>query len=364
MKTEQLGINFDVPEVTIETERDLLKRQSNQIELLPLNEYDHVIVQLSAGKDSMVVLWKLLELGVPKEKIELWHQVVDGRFEDKVELFDWPCIESYIDSVGKLYGIQTFYQWRESGIYGEMMRKNSLSGDVFYDNGSEVKRLKTTRGKKSTRLKWPAASADLRIRYCSAYVKIDVARRVLNNDPRYKGTIDNPKKILVCSGERRAESANRAKYNECEVHPSNTMSRICHTWRPVIDFSEEEIWSYYEKRRFLPAPPYLLGYNRTSCFGCIFSTADLWAICREIAPERFNHFVRLEKELNFTIDTNRIPLEQKADMGSLKRLPKDKRVSKWVQMAFSRAFKPEDLITEKFELPAGAFNGGAEGGPL
>ena len=39
-------------------------------ELLPLEEYDLIVVLLSGGKDSVACYYKLLELGVPKEKIE------------------------------------------------------------------------------------------------------------------------------------------------------------------------------------------------------------------------------------------------------------------------------------------------------
>lgn len=37
-------------------------------EILPLEEYDLIIVLLSGGKDSIACFYKLLELGVPKEK--------------------------------------------------------------------------------------------------------------------------------------------------------------------------------------------------------------------------------------------------------------------------------------------------------
>ena len=47
-------------------------------ELLPLEEYDLIIVLFSGGKDSVAAYFRLLELGVPKEKIELWHHDIDG----------------------------------------------------------------------------------------------------------------------------------------------------------------------------------------------------------------------------------------------------------------------------------------------
>lgn len=67
------------------------------IDLLPLSEYDYIIVSESGGKDSMACLFYLLDLGVPKEKIELWHQSVDGGGADYIEFMDWPVTENYID---------------------------------------------------------------------------------------------------------------------------------------------------------------------------------------------------------------------------------------------------------------------------
>ncbi|MDE3841062.1 hypothetical protein C0966_17510 (plasmid) [Bacillus methanolicus] len=51
---------------------------SKKVELFPLDDYDHIIISASAGKDSMACLFYLLDLGVPSKKIELWHQSVDG----------------------------------------------------------------------------------------------------------------------------------------------------------------------------------------------------------------------------------------------------------------------------------------------
>ena len=42
-------------------------------ELLPLEDYDLIIILFSGGKDSTAAYYKLRELGVPKSKIELWH---------------------------------------------------------------------------------------------------------------------------------------------------------------------------------------------------------------------------------------------------------------------------------------------------
>lgn len=328
-----------------------------EFELLPLEAYDKILVGASAGKDSSACLLHLLEIGVPPQKLELWHHRVD----DGEAMYDWPCTDSYVTRLGELFQIPVYFQYREGGIYGEMLRENRLTNDVIYeDENKNLVRLQTMRGKLSTRMKFPAITASLQTRWCSASAKIDVMRRVVNNDPRLQGTPGEPMKILVVTGERWEESKQRSTYLEAEIHPCNSKNRIVHWWRPVISWSEKDIWDIHRRWNLRPSPVYYLGFSRMSCMGCIFSTPDLWAIIRHIAPERFEKFVAVEKGINHTMDP-KMTLTQKADRGCLDRLPKDPRVTEWIAMALSHDLRKEDLIMEQWELPAGAFRG-AEGG--
>lgn len=335
---------------------------THRVELLPLDEYDLVIANVSGGKDSVAEVLFLLEQGVPAHKIELHHQSIDGEPGKAEPFMDWACTENYVKAMGEALGMKIRFQWREGGFKQELLREERMSLGVGFENEGELFYLPTLRGKISTRKKWPAKSANLAVRWCSSSLKIEVFKRAINNYPDLKGDPFNPLKILVLTGERREESAARAKYAETELHPCSTRSRIVHWWRPVIDFTEEQVWALMEKYRITPHPAYILGWNRTSCFGCVFSSPDLWAMMREIAPERFNSLVRMEKELNFTID-HKHTLEEMASMGSIDRLPKEWRTSKYVKMALEGHFTVDDFFTEKWELPAGAFRG-SEGGSI
>ena len=59
--------------------------------------------------------------------------------------------------------------------------------------------------------------------------------------------------------------------------------------------------------------------------------------------------------MNHTIDTNRVTLNDKANLGTINRLPRDARLSDWVELALNRNFNVDDLIMDKWEVPAGAF---------
>jgi 3'-phosphoadenosine 5'-phosphosulfate sulfotransferase (PAPS reductase)/FAD synthetase len=337
---------------------------TRDIGLLPLTEY-RIVVAISGGKDSVAALLALLESGVNPCQIELHHHLVDGDHRSGHWFFDWQISTSYVIALGEYFNIPVYMSWRDGGILKELMRTHERTADVLYeDPDGNVTHLPTTKGKYSTRRRWPAMSPDLSVRYCSAVAKIDTFRRWLNNDPRFKGTTENPCKVLVVTGERREESSNRAKYLEKEVHPCNTKSRIVHSWRNVINWSEQEVWDIFKRFKLAPNPVYNLGFSRLSCQTCVFFSPDNWAMLRHINPELFQRLVDKEIELGHTIDP-RMSLTEKADKGSINRMPvHDPRFAKWVEAALTPRFRKEDLIVDgEWELPAGAF-GGSGGGPV
>jgi len=261
--------------------------------LLPLDEYDLVIVSYSGGKDSLACLLHLLELGVPRSKIELHHNDVDGHGEP---LMDWPVTTAYVKATGAALGIPVVFSWREGGFVQEMLRDHSPTAPVSYERNGQRVSLPTVRATPGTRLKFPQVSADLSVRWCSSALKIDPFARVLTNEPAYQG-----KKILVVTGERAQESPARAKYQDAEPHRTDSKRRLVHHWRPVLDWKEEQVWEIIERWGVRPHPAYQLGFGRTSCLACIFGNDDQWASVRAMAPERFRRIAQLEKDFRSTI---------------------------------------------------------------
>lgn len=401
--------------------------KESTVEILPLGQYDRVIVSFSGGKDSLACVLHLLELGVTPDRMELWHQAVDGQPGVARRFFDWPVTEAYCNAVAQVLGIPIRYQWRANGFFGEMMKgevvqqaenpvytltSNAITAyfridevgaiwvtrrygnatkfvspddaeawrgmlppegtmipryltskevekiDEKYkeklaeakaikDRKSREKRLEEVErwragqtgplpmppahrvevtmprrtatvgfelstgglatghlgeasggGTPGVRMQFPDPTGDLRRRWCSSVLKIDVAAIAIRNDPTFdSGT------FLYISGERREESNKRAKYPESEKHRSSTKTktRKVDHWRPVIDWTEAQIWEIIARWRIRPHPAYYLGWGRLSCLSCIFGNEHQWAAVQQVSPQLFQEILHYERRFSKTI---------------------------------------------------------------
>lgn len=315
-----------------------------------LATYHKIVVAFSGGKDSVACVLHLLELGVPRNRIELWHHEVDGR--EGSTLMDWPCTPAYCRAFADAFGLRLLFSWKQGGFEGEMLRKDARTRPISWENpGGWISTLGGDRGKRSTRRRFPQVSADLSVRWCSAYLKIDVCTRVINNSARF---ID--RRVLVVSGERAQESAARASYLEFEPDRADARNgkrirRHVDRWRPVHGWREADVWRIMKRWRVRPHPAYLVGFSRCSCMKCIFGNADQWATVRAIDPTGFDRVAEFEHEFGVTIK-RKTSLPVLADRGSPYPFdPEDARV------ALSREYLGPAMLEDgqRWALPLGAF---------
>lgn len=389
-------------------------------QLLPLEEYDLIVVLLSGGKDSVACYYKLLELGVPKEKIELWHHDIDGGHPSRH--MDWRCTQNYVKAMSEAEGVTLRISYRVNGFFGELYRIGASEPIEWIEpETQEVKQCQLSSNYKKClrlkeqatddmenllrkygfRMKFPAKSSDLSKRWCSAYLKICVADTVVSNLDRLgeleklggkrlkfpakggthqgrwcsgnlKASVQDSvtsslektrvnKKILIVSGERRGESVGRSKYNEIEIHRTNAEKRsyrIVHQWRAVIDYSEKDVWEILKRHRVNPHPCYRIGWNRCSCAMCIFSTPSLFAGIKEIYPQEYEKLRQDETILGFTLD-NKKCLDDFVGNARSCVYWQDRAAVHSIQTGM---FSAEDFYVNDWQYPAGAFHG-SKGGP-
>ena len=350
--------------------------------LLPLEDYDKIIVLFSGGKDSLAAVLDLLDRGVPKEKIELWHHDIDGGHPTRH--MDWPVTRPYVRAVAEHLGITLRVSWRINGFWGGEVYRVGASWPIRYTDGQEIRECKQSpkqirsaelrekilddRDRQELegmghRMKFPAKSGDLATRWCSSILKITVADSVIRNMDELNAIdgLAQDAKILVISGERRQESAGRSKYNEMETHRTNATAkahRLVHQWRSVIDWDEAQVWGKIKAHHIAPHPCYAAGWNRCSCAMCIFGLPKHWAGLRELFPDWVAEVEEDERILGFTLDNKKTLSEYIGDAKSCVCHDNPKALHQLITGEFGL----DDVYSEYWALPSGAFQG-AEGGP-
>jgi len=317
-----------------------------------ISDYDHYVIAFSGGKDSIACLLHLLDLKVDKSKIVLLHHDIDG---EESTLMDWPCTKSYCQKIADDLGIVIRFSWKVGGFEGEMLRENALTKPVRFECSSGViKQVGGERGKLNTRRMFPQLSASLTTRWCSAYNKIDVGKKVLIHDPMF-----SQGKILFITGERAAESSARSKYDTFGPHEADNrfgkhVKRYIDHWRPVHSWDEKAVWSIMEKHRILAHPAYYCGWGRCSCLSCIFGSKNQWATIRKFMNNEFIKIADYEAEFGVTIHRT-LTVNELADKGVAYNVE-----ARWLKLAMSRTFK-ENTIVDAWILPEGAY--GESNGP-
>lgn len=315
-----------------------------------LSDYDRIVVFNSGGKDSIACVLHLLELGVDPSKLELHHHDIDG--QEGSTLMDWPITRSYCEAFAKSFGLKMYFSWKVGGFEGELLRENQRTAPIAWQReDGTIARVGGDGGKEATRRKFPQVCADLRTRWCSAYLKIDVGARILTTEPRFLQG-----KTLVVTGERAQESSARARYKTFEPDRADNRSgarvkRWIDHWRPVHAWDESQVWDILRRHGVNPHPAYWLGWGRTSCLACIFGSANQWASVRAVAPAKFERIAQLEEAFGVTIH-RKYTVRQLADMGT--PYPMDAAAA---ELAMSEVYPIELLRMDPafWKHPPGAF---------
>lgn len=123
-------------------------------------------------------------------------------------------------------------------------------------------------------------------------------------------------------------------------------------WRPVLHWSEAQVWELIEKYKINVHPCYRLGWSRCSCAACIFNGSDEFATYRQIMPDAFKKLADYEVDFDRTMK-RKDSLPILADKGTA--FDTDPAV---VKEALDEHWAGPIVISD-WSLPPGAFRGGA-----
>lgn len=235
---------------------------------MDLREYDWIVVNTSAGKDSQTTLRLVAELADEQgvsDRIMVAHADL-GRIE-------WEGCKELAQQQADHYNL--------GGQFWAMARPQGDFLQLVRDRG-----------------KWP----DSKNRLCTSSLKRDQITKLFTeltrklNLPRGKAA-----RILNCMGMRAEESPMRSKMQPFVPgqRGSNNLRQI-DLWLPIHAWRLQQVWDSIKASGVPHHQAYDLGMKRLSCKFCIFADKASLAIAGRHDPALLAEYVALEQEIGHT----------------------------------------------------------------
>lgn len=232
------------------------------------NQADHIIISVSGGKDSSVLMGYAVN-NFPKEKLICVHAKID---------IDWD---------------ETLPMVKEQCRFFDLPLVIVEAVDIKGNKKGFISQLLSPRVNRKTKEIGQYKFPDMNnARWCTSVLKtgpIDKYCRTLKGN------------VLVLIGERRDESPNRKKLKAWRPDIKNSLkdkSRIIVKYSPILDYSEEYVWVIIKRYNIPVHPCYSWGVSRASCAICIFSSDKEIKIAAERAPKIVEKYLKAESQID------------------------------------------------------------------
>lgn len=227
-----------------------------------LRDWDIILVNTSAGKDSQVMMHLLAvearNLGI-SNRLHAVHAILEEEWEGTPE----PAKA-------------------QSDLYGMPL--------------SFVKRSQSLLEQTRARGMWPSAKQ----RYCTSDHKRDqVSKEVTRLAKEFTARMGRAPRILNCMGIRSQESSARSKKNPFQMDKRLTSkNREVWTYYPIFDMTLNEVWGIIKGSGLPYHRAYDLGLPRLSCCFCIFAPKNALLLAAKYNPELAERYAETEREIN------------------------------------------------------------------
>lgn len=242
-----------------------------------LSEYDVLLVNSSAGKDSQAMLTHIVKMAREQgvaDRLVVVHCNL-GRVE-------WQGTAELAEEQAKHYGVR-------------FIKVSRPQGDLLTHVES--------------RGMWPSSAA----RYCTSDHKrgqvYTILTKLTNEVRAIKGT-DAPVRILNMLGLRADESPARAKKTPFENDKSaSNGKRSVDTWYPIFTWTVQEVWSTIKESGVRSHRAYELGMPRLSCCFCVLASKDALMLAGKHNRALLDEYVAVEQKIGHTFKKS-LPIVQ------------------------------------------------------
>lgn len=224
----------------------------------------------SGGKDSQVMLIKLLEI-VPPSQLIVVHA--------SLGVIEWPGALELAETQAGNAGLP-FIVARASKTFFEMVERR-------FENRPEVP-------------SWPSSST----RQCTS----DLKRGPIQREVRRYAKANGFKTIVNCLGLRAQESPGRAKRQVFSKMGISNSVNTWYEWLPVHELLTDEVFATIRLAGQEPHYAYALGNERLSCVFCIMASRNDMANGARHNPTLLEEYAELEAKTGYTMHMSRIPI--------------------------------------------------------
>lgn len=272
-----------------------------------LADYDVILINSSAGKDSQAMLTHLVERAdaqdIPRSRIIVVHADL-GRVE-------WDGTRELAEQQAAAYGLRFETVARTEDLLDQIVtRRHTLSmeaatlaaeASALFDAGLPgfAVLAEADADKKRDTPAWPSSQA----RYCTSDQKTSQVAKLMTQlaaDHRAAHP-ERPIRILNCLGIRAAESSARAKKIPFGPDAAATNGRrIVDRWLPIFDWPDSQVWDTIRRSGLPYHPAYDAGMPRLSCVFCVLAGRRELILAARLNPGLAQEYLAVEQVVGHT----------------------------------------------------------------
>jgi 3'-phosphoadenosine 5'-phosphosulfate sulfotransferase (PAPS reductase)/FAD synthetase len=262
MLNELMSID-DIKDETIRM-FDSMKDESVAAINFDLTQYDVIVINTSAGKDSQAMMDFIVEHAKNQGVL---HRVIAVHAD--LGRVEWKGTRELAEEQCTHYGIKLHVVSREKG-------------DLL------------------TQIEERRMFPDSQNRYCTSDQKRDQIAKLFTQIVKELG-LGRKVRILNCMGLRADESPMRAKKAALELDKRNSNTkREMQVWLPIHTWTTAQVWLRIKASGVRHHPAYDYGMPRLSCCFCVFAPESALLVSGKHNPELLAEYVRVERKIGHT----------------------------------------------------------------